>query len=305
VRIIYAGTPPFAVPALESLRAAGHDVALVLTQPDRPAGRGLKLTPSAVAQAAASAGLRVEKPKTLRAAEAQQLLRDVAADVMVVAAYGLILPAEVLATPRLGCLNIHASLLPRWRGAAPIHRAILAGDAQTGVSIMQMDVGLDTGPVLLEKPLAIDDAATTGALTATLAALGAAAIVEAIEHLPSLEPRQQDETRATYAAKVTREEARIDWSAANDTIARQVRAFDPQPGAEARLAGEVVKIWRAKPVAGQGMPGEVLRSGADGIVIACGSGALDVSILQRAGGRRLPAADFLRGHALEAGARLL
>jgi methionyl-tRNA formyltransferase len=305
VRIIYAGTPPFAVPALEALRAAGHDVPLVLTQPDRPAGRGLKLTPSAVAQAAAHAGLRVEKPKTLRAPEAQRLLREADANVMVVAAYGLILPAEMLAIPRLGCLNIHASLLPRWRGAAPIHRAILAGDTLTGISIMQMDVGLDTGPVLLEKPLPIDDDATTGGLTTTLAALGAAAVVEALERLPSLEPKPQDETRATYAAKISRDDARIDWSASSDAIARQVRAFDPQPGAEARLGDEAVKIWRARPVSGQGAPGEVLSSGADGIVVACGSGALAVSILQRAGGRRLPAAEFLRGHTLEAGARLL
>ena len=305
MRIIYAGTPPFAVPALEALRAAGHDVPLVLTQPDRPAGRGLKLTPSAVAQAATHAALRVEKPKTLRAPESQQLLREADADVMVVAAYGLILPAEVLAIPRLGCLNIHASLLPRWRGAAPIHRAILAGDTLTGISIMRMDAGLDTGPVLLEKPMPIDDDATTGGLTTTLAALGAAAVVEALERLPSLDPRPQDETRATYAAKISRDDARIDWSAASDAIARQVRAFDPQPGAEARLGEEAVKIWRARPVSGQGTPGEVLSSGADGIVIACGSGALAVSILQRAGGRRLPAAEFLRGHSLEAGARLL
>jgi methionyl-tRNA formyltransferase len=305
VRIIYAGTPPFAVPALEALRAAGHDVPLVLTQPDRPAGRGLKLTPSAVAQAAAHAGLRVEKPKTLRAPESQQLLREADADVMVVAAYGLILPAEVLGIPRLGCLNIHASLLPRWRGAAPIHRAILAGDTRTGISIMQMDAGLDTGPVLLEKPVPIDDDATTGGLTTALAALGAAAIVEALERFPALDPQPQDETRATYAAKISREDGRIDWSASSDAIARQVRAFDPQPGAEARLGDEAVKIWRARPVSGQGTPGEVLSSGADGIVIACGSGALSVSILQRAGGRRLPAAEFLRGHSLEAGARLL
>ena len=304
MRIVYAGTPPFAVPALQALQAAGHDIPLVLTQPDRPAGRGLKLTPSAVAQAAAALGLRVEKPKTLRTPEAQQLIRDAAPDAMVVAAYGLILPPEVLEIPPAGCINIHASLLPRWRGAAPIHRAILAGDARTGVAIMQMDAGLDTGAVLLEKPVAIAPEATTGSLTNEHAQLGAQAIVEALDRLLALAPRAQDEAGSTYAAKVTREEARIDWAEPAEAIARRVRAFDPQPGAEARLEGEVVKIWRAHPVAGQGTPGEVLRVDAEGIVVACGRGALRVEILQRAGGRRLPAGEFVRGHALAAGSRL-
>ena len=304
MRIAYAGTPPFAVPALEALHAAGHDIALVLTQPDRPAGRGLKLTPSAVAQAASRLGLAIEKPRTLRDAAAQALVRDAHCDVMVVAAYGLILPPEALAIPRLGCLNIHASLLPRWRGAAPIHRAILAGDPRTGISIMQMDAGLDTGPVLLEKSIPIDDAATTGSLTVALAALGAEAIVEALRELPSLAPRPQPAEGVTYAAKVTREEARIDWSQSNIEIGRRVRAFDPQPGAEARLGEEVVKIWRAQPVEGRGAPGQVLRSGPEGLVIACGEGALRAEILQRAGARRMPAAEFLRGHSVEDGTLL-
>ena len=304
MRIAYAGTPPFAVPALEALHAAGHEIALVLTQPDRPAGRGLKLTPSAVAEAASRLGLAIEKPRTLRDAAAQALVRDAHCDVMVVAAYGLILPPEALAIPRLGCLNIHASLLPRWRGAAPIHRAILAGDPRTGISIMQMDAGLDTGPVLLEKSIPIDDAATTGSLTVALAALGAEAIVEAIRVLPSLAPRPQPVEGVTYAAKVTREEARIDWAQSNVAIARRVRAFDPQPGAEARLGEEVVKIWRAQPVDGGGAPGQVLRSGPEGLVIACGEGALRAEILQRAGARRMPAAEFLRGHAVEDGTLL-
>ena len=304
MRIAYAGTPPFAVPALEALHAAGPEIALVLTQPDRPAGRGLKLTPSAVAEAASRLGLAIEKPRTLRDAAAQALVRDAHCDVMVVAAYGLILPPEALAIPRLGCLNIHASLLPRWRGAAPIHRAILAGDPRTGISIMQMDAGLDTGPVLLEKSIPIDDAATTGSLTVALAALGAEAIVEAIRVLPSLAPRPQPAEGVTYAAKVTREEARIDWAQSNVAIARRVRAFDPQPGAEARLGEEVVKIWRAQPVDGGGAPGQVLRSGPEGLVIACGEGALRAEILQRAGARRMPAAEFLRGHAVEDGTLL-
>jgi methionyl-tRNA formyltransferase len=305
VRIIYAGTPPFAVPALEALYAAGHEVALVLTQPDRPAGRGLKLMPSAVAQAAERLSLRTEKAATLKAADAQQLVRDVAADAMVVAAYGLILPSEVLALPSAGCINIHASLLPRWRGAAPIHRAILAGDARTGISIMQMDAGLDTGPVLLEKAIAIGADDTTGTLTEALARLGAEAIVEALARLPQLSPIPQDDANATYAAKVKRDEARIDWSATSEEIARRIRAFDPQPGAEAHLDTELVKIWRARPVAGNGIPGEVLQATEGGIVVACGRGAVRIESLQRAGGRRLPAGDFLRGHALTAGIRLL
>ena len=298
MRVVFAGTPPFAARALEAIASQGHDVALVLTQPDRPAGRGLKLTPSAVAAVADGMGLRVERPPTLKAAEAQAAIRAADADVMVVAAYGLLLPPAVLAIPPLGCLNIHASLLPRWRGAAPIHRAILAGDHETGISIMQMDAGLDTGPVLLARPQAIDPRATTRALTEALANLGAAAIVEALARIRELVPRAQESAAATYAAKVAKEEARIDWEASSDLIDRQVRAFDPAPGAEGAIDGESVKVWRAEPVDASGVPGEILRADADGLVIACGTGALRILELQRAGARRLPVAEFLRGRAL-------
>ena len=303
MRIGYAGTPPFAVPALEALHAAGHEVALVLTQPDRPAGRGLKLTPSAVAECAARLALRVEKPPTLKAAEAQALVADARLEVLVVAAYGLILPPAVLSLPTRGCLNIHASLLPRWRGAAPIHRAILAGDPRTGVCIMKMDAGLDTGPVVLERAIDIAPDDTTGTLTARLAGLGAAAIVEALAGVDVLIPHPQDESRATYAAKVRKDEARIDWREDAAAIARRIRAFDPQPGTEAAIAGETVKVWRAHAVEGRGQPGEVLAT-APALVVACGSGALRIEQLQRPGGRRIAAAEFVHANrTLEASAR--
>ena len=301
MRVVFAGTPPFAAAALEALAAAGHDLPLVLTQPDRPAGRGLKLTPSAVAQHAAALGLRIEKPASLKSPEAQELVRAVRADVMVVAAYGLLLPPQVLSLPARGCLNIHASLLPRWRGAAPIHRALLAGDAQTGITIMQMDAGLDTGPMLLARPLAIEPRATTGSLTQALTTLGAQSIVEALGALDGLVPQPQEERLATYAAKVTKAEARIDWRRTAVEIDRQVRAFDPAPGAEAALAGEALKVWAAEPVQGRGSPGAILDCGPGGIVVACGEGALRLLRLQKPGGRRLDAADFLRGSSLQAG----
>ena len=302
MRIGYAGTPPFAVPALEALHAAGHDIALVLTQPDRPAGRGLKLTPSAVAECARRLALRVEKPATLKAPEAQALVADARLDVLVVAAYGLLLPPAVLAMPARGCLNIHASLLPRWRGAAPIHRAILAGDARTGVCIMQMEAGLDTGPVLLERAVDIAPDDTTGSLTARLAALGADAIVDALARLDSLVPKPQDAALATYAAKVKKEEARIDWHEPAEAIARRIRAFDPQPGTEAPVAGEVVKLWRARVVEGRGAPGEVLAA-TPSLVVACGERALLLEQVQRPGGRRISGEEFARAAALEASAR--
>jgi methionyl-tRNA formyltransferase len=303
LRVVFAGTPPFAAAALDAL-AAAHELPLVLTQPDRPAGRGLKLTPSAVAQRAAALGIPVEKPASLKMPEAQSLLREANADVMVVAAYGLLLPAAVLGIPARGCLNIHASLLPRWRGAAPIQRALLAGDACTGITIMQMDAGLDTGPMLLRRELPIDSRATTGSLTEALAGLGASCIVDALSRLDVLEPQVQDESLATYAVKVTRGEARIDWRHNAVEIDRQVRAFDPFPGAEATLAGESLKVWSAEPVDGRGTPGEVLRCDATGVVVACGSGALRLTRLQKPGGRKLPAAEFLRGAALTAGTLL-
>ena len=302
MRIGYAGTPPFAVPALEALHAAGHDIALVLTQPDRPAGRGLKLTPSAVAECARRLALRVEKPATLKSPEAQALVADARLDVLVVAAYGLLLPPAVLAMPARGCLNIHASLLPRWRGAAPIHRAILAGDARTGVCIMQMEAGLDTGPVLLERAVDIAPDDTTGTLTARLAALGADAIVDALARLDALVPKPQDAALATYAAKVKKEEARIDWHEPAEAIARRIRAFDPQPGTEAPVAGEVVKLWRARVVEGRGAPGEVLAA-TPSLVVACGERALLLEQVQRPGGRRISGEEFARAAALEASAR--
>jgi methionyl-tRNA formyltransferase len=257
-----------------------------------------------VAAAAAERGWPVEKPASLRTPEAQQRVREAGAEVMVVAAYGLILPAAVLDICPHGCINIHASLLPRWRGAAPIQRAILAGDVATGVTIMQMDAGLDTGPALLDKPYPIGARETTGSLTQALADLGAAAVVEALAGLGRWTPRPQDESLASYARKVTKAEARVQWTGSSLSIDRQVRAFDPAPGAEARLGDETVKIWGAEPVTGRGTPGEVLAAGAEGIVVACGQGALRITVLQRPGARRLSAAQFLQGRALAAGERL-
>jgi methionyl-tRNA formyltransferase len=301
LRVVFAGTPPFAATALEAIAAAGHDVPLVLTQPDRPAGRGLKLTPSAVAAVANARSLPLDKPATLKSAEAQERVRSVGADVMVVAAYGLILPRAVLEMPRHGCLNIHASLLPRWRGAAPIQRAILAGDERTGVCIMRMEEGLDTGPVLLRREIAIGPRETTGSLTASLATLGAQAIVAALADLQELSAKPQDEAQATYAHKVAKSEARIDWSRNSQEIDRQVRAFDPAPGAEAALAGETLKIWCAEPVAGvRGEPGAIVRAAEGELVVACGGGGLRLLVVQRAGGRKMPIADFLRGRTLPA-----
>jgi methionyl-tRNA formyltransferase len=295
LRVVFAGTPPFAAQALAALAAAGHEIPLVLTQPDRPAGRGLKLTASAVAEAAARLGLRVEKPLTLKVPEPLALLREIAPDVMVVAAYGLLLPQAVLDVPRHGCLNIHASLLPRWRGAAPIQRAILAGDSMTGVCIMQMEAGLDTGPVLLRREHPVGAEVTAGELTAALASVGAHAIVEALANLDSLEPVPQDDSGASYAAKVQKAEARIDWTRPAAEIDRQVRAFNPFPGAEGTVLQAPLKIWRAEPIAASGTPGETLP-GAQGLVVACGEGALRLLEVQRPGSRRVAAEDFLRGN---------
>ena len=304
MRVAFAGTPPFAARALEALAAAGHEIALVLTRPDRPAGRGLNVAASAVGELAARESFRVSKPRTLREAASREPIVHAAPDVMVVAAYGLILPPEALAIPRLGCLNIHASLLPRWRGAAPIQRAILAGDALTGVAIMRMDEGLDTGPVVLEKAIDITPRETGGSLTERLAGLGAAAIVEALSRLDALAPRPQDEASATYAAKVEKSEALIDWRRAAAEIDRQVRAFDPAPGAFAKWGGETLKIWAAEPAAGGGEPGTVLEASRGRLVIAAGQGALALTAVQRPGGKRLAVADFLRGAPISPGTRL-
>ncbi|GGY09767.1 methionyl-tRNA formyltransferase [Paludibacterium paludis] len=304
MKLIFAGTPVFAARALEAILDAGHDVALVLTQPDRPAGRGMKLTPSPVKALAQSRGLRVEQPLSLKTPEAQALVADVGAEVMVVAAYGLILPAAVLAMPARGCLNIHASLLPRWRGAAPIQRAIESGDARTGITIMQMDVGLDTGAMLSTHPVDIGPADTASTLHDALAQSGARAIVEALADLDALPRTAQPEEGVTYAAKVGKEEGRIDWTLPADLLARRVRAFNPAPGCHTLLAGAPLKVWMAEALEGRGEPGLVARVDADGVVVGTGDGLLRLTIMQAAGGRRLPARDFLAGHPVAAGMRL-
>lgn len=316
MRVVFAGTPEFARAALECLQAAGFTIPLVLTQPDRPAGRGMKLQPSPVKQFALAQGIPVAQPRSLRldgkypddAAAARAALQEAGADVMVVAAYGLILPQWVLDLPRLGCLNIHASLLPRWRGAAPIHRAIEAGDAETGVTIMQMDAGLDTGDMLLMERIAIAPQDTTGTLHDKLAALGGRMVVEALELAAcgGLRPQPQPAEGVTYAHKIEKAEAAIAWSQPADVIERRIRAFDPFPGATAQLGGETVKIWRAQALLqGRGSvpPGTIVALDEDGIGVACGQGRLEVTELQRPGGKRLAAADFLRGFPLEPGMR--
>lgn len=312
MRVIFAGTPEFARVALERLHAAGFEVPLVLTQPDRPAGRGLKLQPSPVKQWAVEQGVAVAQPRSLRldgkypdeAAAGREAILAARADVMVVAAYGLILPQWVLDTPRLGCLNIHASLLPRWRGAAPIHRAIEAGDAETGVTIMQMDAGLDTGDMLLVERLPISDTETTSTLHDRLATLGGRMIVEALELAAcgGLRAVPQPAEGVNYAHKIEKAEALIDWSQPAEVIARRVRAFDPFPGAQTVLGSEVIKVWSATPEAGDGAaPGRILSVDEGGVWVQCGQGRLRLLVLQRAGGKRLPVADFLRGFPLQAG----
>ncbi|HRO36625.1 methionyl-tRNA formyltransferase [Thauera sp.] len=307
LRVAFAGTPEFAAQALDAILKAGYAVPLVLTQPDRPAGRGMKLSPSAVKQLALAHGIEVDQPEKLRTDEQRARLAACAPDVLVVAAYGLLLPPAVLALPRLGCINIHASLLPRWRGAAPIHRAIEAGDAQTGITIMQMDEGLDTGPMLLRRtlPIAADD--TTASLHDRLAALGGECIVEALGTLVAggLAATPQPAEGVTYAAKIGRAEADIDWSRSAAEIERAMRAFDPFPGAVSTLRDTAIKCWKAQVVAGEGEgePGRVLAVDADGIVVACGRDALRCTVLQRPGSKRLPAGEFLRGFPVSAGER--
>ncbi|MFN8754283.1 MAG: methionyl-tRNA formyltransferase [Burkholderiales bacterium] len=303
MKLIFAGTPPFAAAALSALHDAGHEVALVLTQPDRPAGRGMKLTASAVALPAGSLGLPTLKPVSLKDDAIQAALRQVNADVMVVAAYGLLLPKAVLDIPRHGCINIHASLLPRWRGAAPIQRAIEAGDGETGIDIMQMEVGLDTGPVLHERRIAVAPDDTAATLTEKLTALGATAIVEALHDLPSLTPRPQDAALASYANKLSKSEAIIDWAAPASQIERRLRAFDPFPGCETRLGGERLRIWRGKvvPRAQAAAPGEIYATSPHELVIACGVDALQVLQAQRDGGKRVQVHDLLQSMPLKVG----
>jgi methionyl-tRNA formyltransferase len=302
LRIVFAGTPAFAVPSLDALVAA-HDIAGVLTQPDRPSGRGLDLTASPVKQRALQLGLPVAQPANLRAdtdagARARELLVEWAPDVMVVVAYGLILPRDVLALPRHGCLNIHASLLPRWRGAAPIQRALLAGDSSTGVTIMQMAEGLDTGDMLRSVELPIGPEATTAQLHDQLAALGAAAIVATLEDVAAggLQPVAQDPSLATYAAKLDKAEGRVDWSAPAEVIDRRIRAYAPWPAATTALDGAPVKLLGSRLLQAEGQvgePGAILGLEGDWLKVACGRGVVGISELQRAGKRRVAARDFV------------
>ncbi|MBB3226409.1 methionyl-tRNA formyltransferase [Luteibacter sp. Sphag1AF] len=298
LRVVFAGTPEFAVPCLEACRASGANVVAVYTQPDRPAGRGRKLTASPVKEAALAAGIPVEQPESFKADTDRDTLAAYEPDLMVVVAYGLILPRKVLAIPQLGCWNVHASLLPRWRGAAPIQRAILAGDAESGVDLMQMEAGLDTGPVLIERRTPISGEETGGTLHDRLSALGADALLEGLRRVmagETLIPRPQPEEGVAYAHKLDKAEALIDFALPADHAARKVRAFDPWPVAEADLAGERVRIWAAVPVQGAAgaTPGSVIAASKHGIDVACAEGALRILSLQRSGGRRIGAADYL------------
>ena len=317
LRVIFAGTPEFAAAALAAIHSAGFPVPLVLTQPDRPAGRGMKLQASPVKRYAQEHGLAVAQPPSLRrvgkypaeAAAAIDQLRATPHDVMVVAAYGLILPQEVLDIPPLGCINIHGSLLPRWRGAAPIHRAIEAGDTETGITLMQMDVGLDTGAMISEArtPISADD--TTATLHDRLAQDGAKLIVEALielERSGKLAATPQPAEGVTYAEKIGKHEAALDWRKPAAVLARQVRAFDPFPGGVGTLEdGTSIKIWAAVPVEAQGntAPGTIADVSPEGVVVACGEGALRLTQLQKPGGKRLPVREFLAGATLAAGQR--
>ena len=300
MKLIFAGTPEFAATALQALIDAGHTIELVLTQPDRRAGRGMTLQASPVKRLAAAHGIEVFQPTSLRDAAAQARLQQVGAEVMVVAAYGLILPQAVLDIPESGCINIHASLLPRWRGAAPIQRAILAGDGETGVSIMQMEAGLDTGPVMKVGAVSIEPTDNAASLHDKLASLGAALIVETLRELP-LATVAQPEVGVTYAAKIEKVEAPLDWRLPAQQLGRQVRAFNPFPGALAVYAGQSIKVWTAEPLEGTGSPGEVIAVDRHGIVVACATGALRLTELQKAGGKRLPAVQFLAGTPVEKG----
>ena len=306
LRVGFAGTPVFARAALAAILQAGHTVPLVLTQPDRPAGRGMKLQGSAVKQLALEHALPLAQPRSLRldgkfaddAAAARQTLQNAKLDALIVAAYGLILPEWVLTTPRLGCLNIHGSLLPRWRGAAPIQRAIEAGDEQTGITIMQMDAGLDTGAMLLKETTAITPEDTSATLHERLAAMGARLIVDALAHLAdgTLQPVPQPAEGATYARKIDKAEALIDWQQPAAVLERRLRAFDPFPGGATELGGQPLKVWRARALADRGVPGQGLAVGDGRLVVACAEGALELLEVQQPGGRRISARDYLQRH---------
>jgi methionyl-tRNA formyltransferase len=303
MKIIFAGTPDFAANALAAICAAGHEVALVLSQPDRPAGRGLKLSASSVAQFAAANHIRVEKLSSLKTTEAVELIKQVNADIMVVAAYGLLLPQSILEIPRYGCINIHGSLLPRWRGAAPVQRAIEAGDVITGIDIMQMEAGLDTGPILLENTVEITPDETSVTLFAKLGKLGAQSVVDALQRISELRPVPQSAVGATYAKKIEKAEAHIDWQQSATTIERRIRAFDPFPGCETTLGEERLKIWGAaiceKPA--NVTSGTLFDIARDSFAIACGEQALRIVTVQRAGGRRITAAEFMQSSSISTG----
>ncbi len=296
MKIVFMGTPDFSVPALDALVEAGHEILCVYTQPPRPAGRGKKDRPSPVQTRAEALGLPVRHPKSLRSADAQAEFTALGADIAVVVAYGLILPQPILDAPRLGCLNIHASLLPRWRGAAPIHRAIMAGDRETGVCIMQMEAGLDTGPVLLRRATLIGATDTAGDLHDRLAGLGAEMIVETLARLPDLTPEPQPDTGVTYADKIDKAEARIDWSRPANEVARHINGLSPFPGAWTEIDGERLKLLRAEPTDANAPPGTHLG----GFRIACGSGAVRILVAQRQGKRPMTTEDLLRGLKLPA-----
>jgi methionyl-tRNA formyltransferase len=309
MKIVFAGTPQFAAAALVALHGARHQVELVLTQPDRPAGRGMKLRTSAVAEEAVRLGLVLAKPETLKGDTIQAALRTLRPDAIVVAAYGLILPQSVLDIPKYGCINIHGSLLPRWRGAAPVQRAIEAGDTETGITIMQMNAGLDTGDVLLTRTIsiAIDD--TSGTLFEKLTATATVTIVEALEKLPSLKAVAQSADGVTYASKINKAEARIDWNQPATVIERRMRAFDPTPGCESTLAGESLKIWRARlnaaPHDTTMAPGTITGLTSNCLTVQCADGALDLITAQKPGGKRMAVADFLRGSIIQTGWRFV
>jgi methionyl-tRNA formyltransferase len=304
MRVIFAGTPEFSVPTLAALIGGGEEVVAVYTQPDRPAGRGRRLTASPVKETALAQGIPVHQPERLRGEAAAEAMRAHGADLMVVVAYGLLLPQAVLDAPRLGCVNVHASLLPRWRGAAPIQRAILAGDSESGVTIMRMEAGLDTGPMYLKRPLALDPRETGGSLHDRLAVLGAEALMAALRGIAdgTLVPEPQDDALATYAKKLSKEEALIDWTRPAAEIGRMVRAFNPWPVAETRLGGDVLRIWDAElpgQSAGPVEPGRVIATGKAGIDVATADGVLRITRLQPAGKRPMAAAEFLNARKLD------
>ena len=306
LRVAFAGTPQFAVPHLAACKDSNVDIVAVYTQPDRPAGRGRKLAPSPIKQAALDAGLHVEQPETLKAESTRQRLRELNLDLLIVVAYGLILPRKVLSLPRLGCWNMHASLLPRWRGAAPIQHAILAGDTHSGVCLMQMEAGLDTGPILLQREITLSPDETGGSLHDRLAVLGAATLQEGLRRVLAgevLVPQAQAADGATYAHKLDKSEAQLDWRDTAIALERKVRAFDPWPVAEAAINGERMRVWAAQalPESTTATPGAVLGANRNGIDIACAQGILRILQVQRAGGRRLPVADYLNARPLTHG----